>query len=239
LKNRVAIIKGRILKYDIRRHPRARHRKVTVSREQGVVVTLPPRESMAGIDDLFKQWEDWLEEKVDHDGVWDGPVIRQYAGGSEVLLYGEPHRLEISALENGGKRKQIKAGAGVLKMVLPVDEIMDPGPALKGFLRKTARGDFKDRVARWSKVTGLVPSKIVVGERTTRWGSCSSQGTLSFCYRLIMAPPSVIDAIVVHELCHLRHANHGKGFWTLLESILPDYHESRTWLKTHTEQLHL
>ena len=79
MKNRVAIIKGRILKYDIRRHPKARHRKVTVSREQGVVVTLPPRESLSGIDDLFKQWEDWLEEKVEHDLIMiicAGPNIK-------------------------------------------------------------------------------------------------------------------------------------------------------------------
>ncbi len=237
MEKRIAMVKGRPLKYRVRRHPRARYLKVTVSGEQGVVVTLPRRASMAGIDEFFKKWENWLDEKVQNEGVWNGPVIRQYAGGSTILLRGLSHQLNISVLEAGKKRSRIWAEDGVLKMELPAEEVLEPLLALKKFLRKEAKTEFQARVQHWSRITGLIPSRVIVGERTSRWGSCSSQGTLSFCYRLIMAPPEVLDAIVVHELCHLRHPNHGRSFWALVKSFNPGYEEISKWLKENSGEL--
>ncbi len=239
MKKNVAIVKGRVLKYQVRRHPRARHKKITISREKGVVVTLPSREPLAGIQPMFDQWAEWLEEKVNAEGVWDGPVIRCFASGTMVLMYGEPRELVISPLPQGKTRPRIQAEEGRISMQLPAEEILDPGPTLKKFLTKQARIDLKNRVDHWADITGLRPSRVIVGERTTRWGSCSSQGTLSFCYRLIMAPPEVIDAIVVHELCHLKHPNHGAGFWALVESYLPRYKQTRAWLGEYSKDLHL
>ncbi len=237
MRNCVILVKGRILKYRVRRHPQARHRKVTISRDQGVVVTLPTRGSMDGMDEFFRKWEDWIEEKVEDDGVWNGPVIPQFASGSIIMLRGVPHKLEISALPAGRKRSRIRAEDGVLKMELPLEEVMEPLPPLKRFLRKEAKEVFLERVEHWSQITGLISSRVIVGERTSRWGSCSSRGTLSFCYRLIMAPPQVLDAIVVHELCHLRHQNHGKAFWALVESFFPGYKEVREWLRENSQEL--
>jgi len=194
---------------------------------------------MAGIDDLFKKWEDWLEEKVNNDGVWDGPVIRQFATGSTIMLGGEPCTLEISVLPPSKKRSRIFVDDRVLKMELPPEEVLLPLPALRKFLKKEAKSIFVERVEHWSGITGLIPSRVIVGERTSRWGSCSSRGTLSFCYRLIMAPPEVLDAIVVHELCHLRHPNHGKGFWALVKSYYPGYDDIRKWLKNNSLELQL
>ncbi len=238
-KTHVALIKGRTLKYRVRRHPRARNRRVTISPEQGVVVTIPSKGSLAGIDDLFRKWEDWLEEKIENDAVWNGPVIRQFATGSTVLFKGVLHRIEISVLPAGRSRGRVTAEDGVLKMELPPDEVMQPLPALIKFFKKEAKAVFQERVAVWSEITGLVPSRVIVGERTSRWGSCSFQGTLSFCYRLILAPPEILDAIVVHELCHLKHRNHGKIFWALVKRYNPDYENVRKWLNTHAKELKL
>jgi len=239
MKSRIAMVKGRPLKYRVRRHPRTRHRKVTISRDQGVVVTLHTRDSLHGIDDLFIKWEDWLEEKIENDGVWDGPVIRQYASGSTILFGGVPCILDISPLPPQRKRSRIVVEDEVLKMELPLEEVLQPLPALIKFLKKEAKTVFLARVEHWSSITGLEPSRVIVGERTSRWGSCSSRGTLSFCYRLIMAPPEVLDAIVIHELCHLRHPNHGKGFWALVKSFNPGYDEIRKWLKDNSPELQL
>lgn len=194
---------------------------------------------MAGIDDLLQKWADWLEEKIENDGVWDGPVVREMTSGSTFLFAGVPHELEISVLPAGRKRNRIQAENGILKMELSPEDVLQPIPALKRFLRKEAKAVLLARVEHWSLITGLIPSRVIVGERTSRWGSCSSRKTLSFCYRLIMAPPEVLDAIVIHELCHLRHPNHGKGFWNLVEHFNPDYQDTRKWLKDHSHQLQL
>ena len=82
-------------------------------------------------------------------------------------------------------------------------------------------------------------SAIAIRDQKTRWGSCSGRGTLSFNWRLMLAPPKVLDYVVVHELCHLEHMNHSKDFWACVESILPDYKEYRKWLKEHGHELTL
>lgn len=82
-------------------------------------------------------------------------------------------------------------------------------------------------------------SSIAIRDQKTRWGSCSSRGTLSFNWRLMLAPPKVLDYVVVHELCHLEHMNHSRDFWACVEAILPDYKLYRTWLKEHGHELKL
>lgn len=237
MKTCTALIKGRPLKYRVRRNPQARRLRVWVSRENGVVVTLPSRAPARDIEHTFAEWEDWLEEKVTIEGVWDGPIIREYASGSTILFMGSEYVLEITGLPEGRKRRRISAEDGILKMELPPLEVLNSRPALEKFLRKQAREKLQSRVEFWSERTQLFPSKVIVGERTSRWGSCTTGGTLSFCYRLILAPPEVMDAIIVHELCHLKHMNHGKKFWALVEQFNPDYAKHRKWLADHADQL--
>ena len=155
------------------------------------------------------------------------------------LRLGIPRRLDISVLQSGRKRRFIEIDGDFLKMELPADEVLNPRPVLISYLKKKAKEDLLWRGEYWSLITGLVPKKVIVGERKTRWGSCSCQGTLSFCYRLVMAPPAVIDCIVVHELCHLKVHNHGKSFYALLESFLPNYHENHDWLTENSEAVSL
>ena len=88
-------------------------------------------------------------------------------------------------------------------------------------------------------MTGLVPRRITVGERITRWGSCSSSGSISFCYRLVMAPAEVVDSVIIHELCHLVHGGHGPRFWQLVVEYCPDYEQHRAWLREHGKDLEI
>lgn len=88
------------------------------------------------------------------------------------------------------------------------------------------------------KQTNLPYVNITIREQKTRWGSCSSSGTLSFNWRLMLAPPRILDYVVVHELCHFKYMDHSKEFWSLVESVLPDYRERRKWLKEHGNELY-
>lgn len=112
-------------------------------------------------------------------------------------------------------------------------------PALVNKHKKYARKIFEARVAYFQQFTGGNYTSITIRDQKTRWGSCSGRGTLSFNWRLILAPPEILDYVVVHELCHLTHMNHSKEFWGLVGNVLPDYKVRRKWLKENGHTLHL
>ncbi len=93
------------------------------------------------------------------------------------------------------------------------------------------------RVEYFAKVIGVTYGKITIRNQKTRWGSCSSKGNLNFNCLLMLAPPEVLDYVVVHELCHRKQMNHSKAFWLEVEKVLPDYKESRKWLKEDGSQM--
>lgn len=100
-----------------------------------------------------------------------------------------------------------------------------------------AKEYFPKRVAYFNELTGGSYDRITVRDQKTRWGSCSARGTLSFNWRLMLAPPSIADYVIVHELCHLTYMNHSTAFWKKVESVYPDYRTARKWLKEHGHEL--
>ena len=112
-------------------------------------------------------------------------------------------------------------------------------PVLVNKHKKYARKIFTAKVAYYHQFTGGNYTSITIRDQKTRWGSCSGRGTLSFNWRLILAPPEILDYVVVHELCHLTHMNHSKEFWGKVESVIPDYKVRRKWLKENGHTLKL
>ena len=104
-------------------------------------------------------------------------------------------------------------------------------------LKKKAKRILPERVAYWAPLIGVRPGRIAVRCQKTRWGSCSTKGNLNFNCLLMLAPEGVIDYIVVHELCHLKHMNHSKRFYAEIEKVLPDYRQHQQWLKDNGEFL--
>jgi len=117
------------------------------------------------------------------------------------------------------------------------EEELKHAASMERKFRKAAKEYIPYRVEHFHKYTGGHYTSITIRDQKSRWGSCSSHGTLSFNYRLMMAPPKILDYVVVHELCHLTHMNHSKEFWNMVESIIPDYKECKKWLKDHGNEL--
>lgn len=103
--------------------------------------------------------------------------------------------------------------------------------------RQAAKEYIPKRAAYYAGLLGVDYNTITIRDQKTRWGSCSSKGNLSFSWRLILAPPKVLDYVVVHELCHRLEMNHSPRFWALVESMIPDYKTHRKWLKENGEKL--
>jgi hypothetical protein len=106
-------------------------------------------------------------------------------------------------------------------------------------LAEAARGDLTARCAYYAPLVGVRYGRISIRHQKTKWGSCSSKGNLNFNCLLMLAPEAVRDYVVVHELCHRKHMNHSPAFWAEVERVLPDYSDSRKWLKTHGRELML
>ena len=94
-----------------------------------------------------------------------------------------------------------------------------------------------ERVKYFAPLVGVTYGRITIRNQRTRWGSCSGRGNLNFNCLLMLAPPEVMDYVVVHELCHRKEMNHSERFWAEVERILPDYRERRQWLKDHGNDL--
>ena len=105
------------------------------------------------------------------------------------------------------------------------------------YFRARAKSYFASRVAHFAAKMGVDYGKIVIRDQKTRWGSRSSSGTISFNWRLMLAPKEVLDYVVVHELAHIREMNHSRAFWHEVEKVLPDYEKRRRWLKEHGSEL--
>jgi len=100
-----------------------------------------------------------------------------------------------------------------------------------------AKSAIPERVEYYARQIGVNYGRISIRHQRTRWGSCSGKGNLNFNCLLVLAPPQVLDYVVVHELCHLLEMNHSKRFWSLVEETLPDYRGRRKWLREHGEEL--
>ena len=111
--------------------------------------------------------------------------------------------------------------------------------ALEKHYREAAKEYFPKRAAYYAAFLGVSYDRIRIAGQKTRWGSCSSNKTLSFNWKLMLAPPKVLDYVVVHEVCHLREMNHSPRFWALVESLMPDYKQQRKWLKDNGHTLEL
>ena len=106
-------------------------------------------------------------------------------------------------------------------------------------LADAAKQDIPQRVVRFAALVGVTYGRIAIRAQKSRWGSCSGKGNINFNCLLMLCPEDVRDYVVVHELCHLTHMNHSKAFWSMVESILPEYRTYRQWLKDHGRELNI
>ena len=145
---------------------------------------------------------------------------------AEIRRFLETHRRWLEKhLQKAQALQQAKAGVRKLTAAETAE------------LKKKAKRILPERVAYWAPLIGVKPGRIAVRCQKTRWGSCSTKGNLNFNCLLMLAPEGVIDYIVVHELCHLKHMNHSKRFYAEIEKVLPDYRQHQQWLKDNGEFL--
>jgi hypothetical protein len=188
-----------------------------------LIVRAPLRATMSYIEDVIRQKSRWILRKQDEMKRRLPAPCHEYTEGELFLYLGRSYPLHIVEGETMAIERSDKLY--VSRRLMP-----DIRNQLKRWYREEARRELHARCMWLSLTTGHVPSTIRITDARKRWGSCTHKGGLNFSWRLIQAPPEIIDYVVAHELVHLGQPDHSKKFWGKVGKIMPDYECRRKWL---------
>ncbi len=198
------------------------------SRSGAIHLVVPKRASLKKALDFARQYQEWINN---HAGDIK-PVIR-FENGVSIPVLGRERIIHVT-YDPGLKRTAIHLTDDALIVHTNKD---DPAARIIRFLKNTARVEI-DRLAREKAATiDRAITGIQIRDTTSRWGSCSPDGTLSFSWRLILAPYESLDYVVAHEVAHLVHMNHKTRFWALCENLSADYAAGHGWMKKNAHTL--
>ncbi|HEX5590035.1 MAG TPA: SprT family zinc-dependent metalloprotease [Candidatus Limnocylindrales bacterium] len=247
---RWASLTGGRVRYVLRRSPRSRNLRVTIDPRRGVLVSVPPatRRGWARpepeVERFLREREPWLRRHLARQATQQATLAARggIRDGAEFRYLGELHRLRIAPAPGSARRSTVeRAGADDRdELVLRVAsrDRRAPAAVLEAWLRARAAEAIDRSVAEHAQALGVRPERVTLRDPKTRWGSATRRRTLSFSWRLILAPPAALETVVVHELAHLRVFGHGPGFWALVAARRPDHTAWRRWLRVHSQELH-
>lgn len=204
---------------------------IIIERDGRVVVRAPMGSDDREIREIVHSRRYWIYKSL---AEWKDlnatRVLRQFKNGEGFLYLGRSYRLRLVADQE--KPLQLKNGRFRLRRDL-VDrgEIAAAKAAFRDYYIARGMDRIPQRVAYYAPKADVSPAGVTVRELGHRWASCAPSGRLAFHWKCMMAPQTILDYIVVHELCHLRHPDHDDAFWNEVDKILPDYPERKEWLR--------
>jgi len=217
-----AELDGRPVSYTLKKSARARQARLEMGQD-GLNVVLPRGGSPGDAPALLEKYRRWILQKLDN-----------YARGMAALKPGHLAYLgqeyPLAIVPDGHGRGYIRLASDRLEVTAnrSGDKLREN---LEAWYREQARAIFTARSATVCEKLGLSFNRISIRDQRTRWGSCSSRGNLNFNWRIIMAPPEVVDYIVAHEVAHLRERSHDRRYWALVAGCCPDWAAQRRWLR--------
>lgn len=208
-------------RYTLRIHPTARQ----------AILTMPPRGNLADAKDFAQRHGTWIAARL--GGL---PKAAPFAQGTSVPLHGVPHKIVHRAGERGTVWVETReSGEKILCVAGGVAHI---DRRVRDFLKREARQELAEASHRYAGVLGVKVRRISIRDQSSRWGSCTSAGALSFSWRLILAPYYVLDYLAAHEVAHLVEMNHSARFWRVVGKICPQTERAKKWLDTYGNDLH-
>jgi predicted metal-dependent hydrolase len=216
----------------LRRHRQARRYTLRIdAATREVVLTIPPRGSLKEARDFAQKHGGWIAARLKRL-----PEAAPFAHGIEVPLRGVTHRI----VHRRGQRGTVwtETGERGAKLLCVAGEPPHLDRRIADFLKREARRELEAASERHANELGVTIRRVSVRDQSSRWGSCSNTGVLSFSWRLILAPPFVLDYLAAHEVAHLVELNHSPRFWRLVTKLYPGFERAKTWLDVHGTDLH-
>lgn len=230
LPEHVELIDGRRVPLRVVVNPRARHISLRLDSARREAVAVAPTQRLAPKAAAFAiDRAGWI-----HAHLARLPIAIPLKPGASIPLRGVAHRLVMT---KGRAPARIESGA-TPQIVIGAPDADTFASRARRFLAAEARRDLALAVERHAKMLKVGWKSISVKDTTSRWGSCNSDGALCFSWRVVLAPPAILDYLAAHETAHLRELNHSKRFWSHVSRCCPDFEKAETWLRKHGASLH-
>ena len=222
-------IDGAPVEITVRVSSRAKNYKLSLPNHGRPLLTVPRYGRWGEAKAFLDRHTPWLAERMEMSAK---PVA--FVRGAIVPLRGVNHRI----VPTGKVRGVVEVGEheGELALLVP-GEVEHRARRLTDWLKSEAQLELETRCAHHAHRLGVTVTTISMRNQTTRWGSCSSTGKLNFNWRLILAPPFVLDYVAAHEVAHMLEMNHSPEFWSVVERTLPTMDRGREWLRVHGREL--
>jgi len=226
------------VQYVIKRSKKAKTARITVDAVQGVEITVPVNFKRDWIDQILNQKAAWITDKMNELSKLAGcPVPRSFTDGDIFYYLGDRYNLQVNIFKGRTLHPVLIKENNIRVAVKPGLSEIERAKAVRQALVEWYSGQAKPIIIKkvdvFSHKLGVKPARVKIKEQKSRWGSCSGKGNINLNWKIIMAPPGVIDYVIVHELCHLIKLDHSPEFWRLVESVLPDWEKRRRWLKEY------
>ena len=225
------LVAGEAISVIVKRAAQARRYTLRVrAASRDVLLTMPARGTLASAREFALRHAGWVEARL---GRLPQPVLFQ--PGAVVPLRGVEH---VIAHRPGARRTVWVEAAGVDLLLCVSGALAHLPRRVADHLKAEARRDLEDAVRHHAGAIAKPARKITLRDTRSRWGSCSSRGSLNFSWRLILAPSFVLDYLAAHEVAHLVHMDHSPAFWRLAAKLAPDLQRAEAWLRQHGSGLH-
>jgi len=200
-----------------------------------VKVTVPKNLSDERIEELIKGRTLWIKQKLALQATAIVSKPKEYVDGEAFAYLGRNYRLKCA----NGTEESVKLRSGYLNVTIKNGKRNSEHikAAIEQWYRTKALLRLIDKTNRYSAILKVEPTSINLKDYKAMWGSCSPKGVVSYNWRIILAPHKIVDYIVVHELCHLIEPNHSSKYWKQVRSVIPDYENSKEWLKNNGSSL--
>jgi predicted metal-dependent hydrolase len=216
----------------VRRHRQARRYTLRIqAATREVVLTMPPRGNLREAKEFAQKHGGWIAARLHRL-----PQAAPFAHGTTVPLRGQTHRIVNRRGMRGTVWIEIGENGDRSLCVAGEPEYVDR--RVHDFLRREAKSDLEVASRRAAEMIGVRIKRVSVRDQSSRWGSCSTTGVLSYSWRLILAPPFVLDYLAAHEVAHLVEMNHSARFWRLVDRLCPNVPRAKAWLEAHGADLH-
>ncbi len=220
--------------YQVRESVRARHVSLKISFQGQVEVVVPPGFDPKEIPDILERRRSWITrtlKRIEHQRQALPPEhLEARPTTLELRSRSETWAVDYAPSPQGSVTLT-QSGPQTLAFSGAEDDLQAHRDLLRGWLQRKARAEFQPWLQSLSQRCDLAYSRLAVRGQTSRWGSCSSQQSISLNYKLLFLPPALVNYVLIHELCHTVHMNHSKAFWALVARYCPSSDRDRADLK--------
>jgi len=227
--------------YEVVRRPRRKTASISVKPDNAVMVIVPSNLPRERVEQIVRSKIRWIRSRLRFNAeTRERFKPKEYVSGEAFSYLGRNYRLKV--IEGDPAPACLRQGRLTVSVPHPLtgkDREQHIVRALTAWYQKHALKRLKQKAARFARQIGVTPASTGIKAYRSRWGSCHRDGRVYFNWRIIMAPHSVVDYVVMHELCHLVHHNHSKAYWKLVAHAYPDFRDAKAWLRINGPSLTL